>query len=105
MLETFEALPFGVTTLIVAGISLALVALSTLFVPSRRLWLVALIVPLLTAWTIYWIPYWVRPHTDSAEYGAWLMLFLFTWGGAGILASLIFVALLVMLRKRKAAHV
>jgi hypothetical protein len=102
MLETFESLPFGITTLIVAAISLGLVALSALVVPARRLWLAACLLPLLIAWTIYWIPYWARPHADSAEYDAWLMLFLFAWGGAGILVSLLFVALLARYRKRAA---
>jgi hypothetical protein len=105
MLEIFEALPFGVTTLLVAALSLGLVALSTLFVPNRRLWLMAFVVPLLTAWTIYWTPYWVRPHTNSADYGAWVMLFLAAWGGAGVSASLIFVAFFLRLKKRTAPHV
>jgi hypothetical protein len=61
MLDLFEALPLGVTTPIVAGLCLLVVAFLTLSVSLRWMWLVAVAVPLIVSWLIYWAPYWLRP--------------------------------------------
>jgi hypothetical protein len=105
MLDIFESLPLGATTFIVASLSLVLVALLALLVSRRWIWLVAVVIPLFVSWLIYWAPYWLRPHTDSAEYSAWELLFMVVWGGAGVIVSLIFVGLRARFRKRKVSHV
>ena len=105
MLDIFESLPLGATTLIVAGMSLVVVALLALLLSLRWMWLAAVVIPLILSWLIYWAPYWLRPHTDSAEYSAWELLFMVVWGGAGIIVSLIFVGLRARFRKRRVSHV
>ena len=65
------------------------------------MWLVAVAVPLILSWLIYWAPYWLRPHTDSAGYPVWELLFVVVWGGAGVIVSLIYVGLRAKLQKRK----
>ena len=105
MLDLFESAPFGVTTLIVAALCLLAVAALARFVPLKWMWLVSIVTPLFIAWLVYWMPFWIRPHTYSSEYSAWELLFIVAWGGAGIIVSLIFVGLLVRYRRRKVSHV
>lgn len=105
MLDIFESLPLGVTTLIVAGLSLATVTFFSRLVPLRQMWLIAVVIPLVVSCLLYWTPYWIRPHTDSAEYSAWELLFIVVWAGAGMVISLIFVGLLSRFRKRKVSNV
>jgi hypothetical protein len=99
MLDIFESLPLGATTAIVAGLSFVVVVLLSRLVSLRWMWLAAVAVPLVVSWLIYWAPYWLRPHTDSAEYSLWELLFMVIWGGAGVVVSLIFVGLLSRFRK------
>jgi hypothetical protein len=105
MLDIFESLPLSVTTLIVAAISVLVVAGFSRVAPIRLMWLVALVAPLVVSYVVYWMPYWVSPSSHAGAYIAWELLVLAIWGGAGIVASLMFVSVLAIRRRGTRSHV
>ena len=78
----------------------------TLRLGSKSLaWAVALIAPVVVAYVLYWMPVWVRGQSSDAEYSAWEGLVLSVWGSAGVLASVLAVAIFGRKRKDYSPHV
>jgi len=85
-----------------AGVVAALSALLTwmLFkrVRGREVWPLALAVPLVISFSLYWLPVWMGAG-DVAQFGAWAVLFIVPWYLAGAGASISVVILLKSLQK------
>jgi hypothetical protein len=75
MMDLFESLPLPASMLIVATISVVVVALVAQFSPSRVMWIEALILPFGIAYVIYWAPVWISHSTNVADYLAWAPIF------------------------------
>jgi hypothetical protein len=105
MLDFFESLPFSVSTLVAAIVSIAVVASVSRLMPFRAMWAVALVVPFMVSYALYWAPYWLGHSPNRSDYSAWEPIFLTCWGLAGVVGSLIFVLILGKRRKDKLPHV
>lgn len=101
MMDFFESLPFPVTTLIVAGISVLTVWLLARNTPGWGPWVEALLAPFAIAYAIYWAPVWINHRTNIAEYSAWEPIAVGVWGLFGVAGSLVCVYFL----KRRRANV
>ena len=96
MLDSLESLSIGSGAGLVMVAS-ALLAVVWAQVPSRIVaWLLALGVPLIVSYSLYWLPFWLG--ADSLEAGAWAGLFIVPWYFAGAAVSSIVVALLRIAR-------
>ena len=60
-------------------------------------WLIALVVPLLVSYVVYWSPVWLG--ADDLEYGAWSGIIIVPFYPAGAVASAIVVLLFGSVRK------
>jgi hypothetical protein len=75
----------------------AILAVPSAWIPSRAgAWILALGVPLLIAYSLYWLPFWMG--ADDLEAGAWAELFIIPWYFAGAVVSS-FVAFLVRIAR------
>jgi hypothetical protein len=104
MLDLFESLPFPVTTLAVAALSVFAVALVARVSPSWFMWVAALVVPFVIAYAIYWAPVWIGHRGNVADHSAWEPIAVGFWGLAGVGGSLVCVYFLHRRRDAKQAH-
>jgi predicted membrane protein len=85
MIDALESLSFGTATLVVALIAGTISGVLFYLIRRQWRWVFPAIVPIITAYVIYWAP--VRRGADTSEYSAWAGLFLVFWSGAGIIMS------------------
>lgn len=85
MIEMIKSLSLMSGAFVVAIISGVVSGVSCCIIQSRWKWAVTVIVPIVTAHSIYWMP--VRHGADPSEYSAWSVLFIVPWALAGIIAS------------------
>ena len=92
-----ESLSISSGAILIAVLSIGVVWLlcSVLPVALRPLW--AVIVPLIFAYSLYWLPVWLG--TDSSEYSVWAVLGVGAWFLSGFFPS---AALVLILQKRRA---
>jgi len=100
MLNFLESLPFPITTLIVAGLSVAATGLLYVVGLRKLLWAAAFIVSFAISYCVYWSAVWFRPDPPVAEYSAWANLFIGLWFVFSTLASTAFAW--VLLKGRRA---
>ena len=62
-------------------------------------WLLALSVPLVISYSLYWSPVWLG--ADSSEYSAWAPLFIVPWYVAGAVMSSLVIYLDYWRRRRR----
>jgi hypothetical protein len=94
-----ESLPAEALFALVMALSAVVAALCLrIRLPIVR-WALALVIPFVIAWCLYWMPVWVG--NDPSEYAAWAPLFIVLWGLSGAVASLlVFIAKRTMTRAR-----
>jgi hypothetical protein len=86
MRNFLESLSLGSGAGLVMLVSALLAAVSARF-PSRIVaWLLALAVPYIVSYSLYWSPFWLG--ADSLEAGAWAGFFIVPWYIAGLVVSL-----------------
>ena len=76
-----ESLPAEALFALVMALS-AVVAGLCLRIRLRMVrWALALVIPFVIAWCLYWMPVWVG--NDPSEHAAWAPLFVVLWGPVG----------------------
>jgi hypothetical protein len=97
--DWLESLPIAAMLALVMALSAVAAALCLRIRLRTARWALALAVPFMIAWSIYWMPVWAG--NDPSEYGAWSPVFIVAWGLAGAVASvLVFIAKWTMTRIR-----
>ena|SRR5271169_5640796 len=91
-----ESLSIGSGAAVVAVLSVGVVWLLCSALPPALRWLWVGIVPLIFAYSLYWLPVWLG--SDSSEYSAWAALFVGPWFLAGAIPSTVLV---IVLQKRR----
>ena len=84
------------------GVALVSAILAFLWVRLRSTplrWVLALSVPLVISYSLYWSPVWLG--ADSSEYSAWAPLFIVAWYIAGAAMSSLVVYLDNWRRRRR----
>jgi len=97
-MKTFaQSLSLGSGAFLIGLLSVIIVWLLCTVLPRvpHSLWVVG--VPLILAYSLYWLPVWVG--SDPSEYGAWAVLGIGTWFLPGVIVSAVTV---LILRKRRA---
>jgi len=91
-----DSLSIGSGAILVALLSAGVVWLLCSAVPSasRSLWVYT--VPLVIAYSLYWLPVWLG--NDPSEYGAWALVVVTPWFIAGAMSS---AATILVFRKRR----
>jgi hypothetical protein len=96
-MKTFvESLSLGSGAFLIAVLSVGVVWLLCSVLPVALGWLWVAIVPFILAYSLYWLPVWLR--ADSSEYSPWAILCVGTWFLSGAIPS---AGLLLILRKRQ----
>jgi hypothetical protein len=71
---------------VVVGLASALLAFVWVRLPTPTLrWLLALIVPLVISYSLYWLPVW--RGVSSSEYSTWAPSFIAPWHAVGAVMS------------------
>lgn len=99
MQEWFASLPLAGTTAVVAFVSLLVVFALSRMLRNGWIWTAGVVAPLAIAYCAY-----SMSAGDSAEASAWEALFMIAWGGTGLVACLILVAVLRVRQRRLPAH-
>jgi len=90
-----ESLSLVSGAILIALLSVAAVWLLCRVLPAALRWLWVVVVPLVFAYSLYWLPVWLG--ADASEYSAWAVLFVGAWFLAGAIPS---AATVLILRKR-----
>src|SRR5580692_10999851 len=96
-MKTFaESLSLTSGAMLIAVLSLGFVWLLFSVLPTALRWIWVVIVPLILAYSLYWLPAWLG-SADQADYAAWEILGVGSWFLAGAVPSAVLV---LILRKR-----
>jgi len=93
-----QSISLGSGAVLIAVLSVSVVWLLCSVLPVAFHWLWVVIVPLLLAYSLYWLPVWLGSD-DVAQYDAWQVLGVGAWFLAGAIPSTVLVA---VLQKRRA---
>jgi hypothetical protein len=88
---------FGALGVVLVSAILAFVWTRIRSTPLR--WLLALSVPLVISYSLYWSPVWLG--ADSSEYSAWAPLFIVPWYIAGAAMSSLVIYLVDWRQRRR----
>jgi len=86
----------------IALVSGALGALWARVKANGTRWALAILVPFLLAWLLYWGPVWLSYEADTSEHSHWAPVLYMMWGLPGALCSLLSTA--IMSRGRRAPN-
>jgi predicted membrane protein len=93
-----ESLSLFSGAILVAIASAGVVSLLSFVSPAGLRRPLAIVVPLIFTYCLYWTPVWLG--ADPVEYHAWMFLFLLVWGLAGAIPSMAVVHYLAKRRPR-----
>jgi hypothetical protein len=101
MIEMIDSLSLESGALVIAVVSGILAVLFSFVKKSLVKWLLVFSVPFFLSYFIYWSPVWFGSHPlASGEYSSWAGLFIISWYGAGLFASVLVCALIAKTRKQ-----
>jgi hypothetical protein len=81
----FESLSLGSGAILIALLSVAIVWPLCSVLSGALRWLSVIVVPLVLAYSLYWLPTWLG--SDASDYGAWEGLCVGAWFLAGAIPS------------------
>lgn len=89
MKNLLESLSLGSGAAIVAVASVLLASIWHWVAKGKATWLVALLLPFLLSFSLYWSPVWLG--ANPSEYSSWELLFVGAWFLAGAVPSVLMV--------------
>ena len=87
-----ESMSLGSGAILVAVLSVCVVWLLCFLLPAALRWLWVVIVPFISACSLYWLPVWLR--ADRSGYSVWAILGVGTWFLSGVIPSAVLVKIL-----------
>jgi len=99
MTNILESLSLGSGALVVAVASALVTGIWAWRHTGRSLWIVAIFVPLVSSYALYWAPVWLG--SSASEYSGWFLLIVGAWYSSGFFASILTV---IILGKARANH-
>jgi hypothetical protein len=81
MKSFIESMSLGEGAMLIAFLSAVVEGLFCLFFPPVFRWLMAIAIPVLLSYCLYWLPVWMG--ADPSEYGNWQLITIGAWFLAG----------------------